>query len=535
MVAWTNNAVNHYWQTTMGLTAEAKDWLTTVQGILNPGHFLEMDDDTILQINRQTNRMRYGPAPNEGGNLVQLMPIILPAAFWSKLKKSVQAAKHYNWIDVPITPGIMALEPHVNELSMVLNIQEEKRSSGLTLAPKCGKQITFLEYLSLLEVWLADNVSSHPSKAPLAYLARDNAAVPDAAVLVHNQVYTAEGGSILGDLTLRLTHNNAAFNEDSKRLLSALVNGLSNTEYASTLEPFKPTWDGRGALIRLKAQFAGDQMWLDLKNSSENTLARSWNGSNPSITFATWANTRRQAHTKLVQCSSHINYQVMTEPTKVESMLKHVSECKDPNFLAGVASVKQSSDPDTGLSTDFERAVACLTKFCPVADSAMKSHKRRKTTANIGSMTAANGQGNGLKCGIGKSGVHLRWYTKEEYSQLTNPQKDELNAHRDDLRAKGKQHELPGLPENMKKKGKKPNNKKQEGKKQKKQKTSSSKAPAVYDRDALISGLLAKAATESGKEKEATLSCISSMIGTDVVAETPTSTPPAFLQRIVQN
>ena len=161
MVAWTNNAVNHYWQTTMGLTAEAKDWLTTVQGILNPGHFLEMDDDTIQQINRQTNRMRYGPAPNEGGNLVQLMPIILPAAFWSKLKKSVQAAKHYNWIDVPITPGIMALEPHVNELSMVLNIQEEKRSSGLTLAPKCGKQITFLEYLSLLEVWLADNVSSH--------------------------------------------------------------------------------------------------------------------------------------------------------------------------------------------------------------------------------------------------------------------------------------------------------------------------------------------------------------------------------------
>ena len=89
MVAWTNNAVNHYWQTTMGLTAEAKDWLTTVQGILNPGHFLEMDDDTILQINRQTNRMRYGPAPNEGGNLVQLMPVILPAAFWSKLKKSV--------------------------------------------------------------------------------------------------------------------------------------------------------------------------------------------------------------------------------------------------------------------------------------------------------------------------------------------------------------------------------------------------------------------------------------------------------------
>ena len=118
---------------------------------------------------------------------------------------------------------------------------------------------------------------------------------------------------------------------------------------------------------------------------------------------------------------------------------------------------------------------------------------------------------------------------------MTNPQKDELNAYRDDLRAKGKQHELPGLPENMKKKGKKPNNKKQEGKKQKKQKTSSSKAPAVYDRDALISGLLAKAATESGKEKEATLSCISSMIGTDVVAETPTSTPPAFLQRIVQN
>ena len=91
-----------------------------------------------------------------------------------------------------------------------------------------------------------------------------------------------------------------------------------------------------------------------------------------------------------------------------------------------MASIRTNDGPD-GMQNDFEQSAAQLPPYDPVAKKhAAGSSKRGSAEVSAVSFEMTNVAAFGTKPGIGKSGVHFRYYDKSEYSKLTKEQKTEL-------------------------------------------------------------------------------------------------------------
>ena len=83
------------------------------------------------------------------------------------------------------------------------------------------------------------------------------------------------------------------------------------------------------------------------------------------------------------------------------------------------------------MRNDFEQSAAHLLPYDPVAKKhAAGSSKRGSAEVSAVSFETTDVAAFGTKPGIGKSGVHFRYYDKSEYSKLTKEQKTELHEWR---------------------------------------------------------------------------------------------------------
>ena len=95
-----------------------------------------------------------------------------------------------------------------------------------------------------------------------------------------------------------------------------------------------------------------------------------------------------------------------------------------------MASIRTDDEPD-GMCNDFEQSAAHLLPYDLVAKKhAAGSSKRGSAEVSAVSYEATDVAAFGTKPGIGKSGVHFRYYDKNEYSKLTKEQKTELHEWR---------------------------------------------------------------------------------------------------------
>ena len=79
------------------------------------------------------------------------------------------------------------------------------------------------------------------------------------------------------------------------------------------------------------------------------------------------------------------------------------------------------------MRNDFEQSAAHLLPYDLVAKKhAAGSSKRGSAKVSAASFEMTDVAAFGTKPGIGKSGVHFRYYDKSEYSKLTKEQKTEL-------------------------------------------------------------------------------------------------------------
>ena len=73
----------------------------------------------------------------------------------------------------------------------------------------------------------------------------------------------------------------------------------------------------------------------------------------------------RNAFMSMQQCPEHIAYQLPNELTRVGYLLEGI-QCSDPGLQAAMASMR-TDDGANGMRSDFERAVAHLLPYDPVA------------------------------------------------------------------------------------------------------------------------------------------------------------------------
>ena len=96
---------------------------------------------------------------------------------------------------------------------------------------------------------------------------------------------------------------------------------------------------------------------------------------------------------------------------------------------AAMASVRTNNGPQ-GMRNNFETTASHLLPYDPVARKRIATNKRDNSLISgvEGDVSAVNAN---KKLGIGKTGVHFRFYKKPEYAKLTDEQKVELKEWRE--------------------------------------------------------------------------------------------------------
>ena len=128
-------------------------------------------------------------------------------------------------------------------------------------------------------------------------------------------------------------------------------------------------------------------------------------------------------------CAEHIQYQLPNGHSRVGFLLDAI-QTSDASLQAAMASIRTDDGPD-GMRNDFEQSAAHLLPYDPVAKKhAAGSSKRGSAEVSAVSFETTDVAAFGTKPGIGKSGVHFRYYDKSEYSKLTKEQRTELREWR---------------------------------------------------------------------------------------------------------
>jgi hypothetical protein len=129
------------------------------------------------------------------------------------------------------------------------------------------------------------------------------------------------------------------------------------------------------------------------------------------------------------QCAEHVAFQLPNEFTRVGYLLDAI-ENTDAGLQAAIAQVR-TDDGAGGKRNDFEATASYLLPYDPVAKKRAAGGKRERATISDTTADVSSTEGFGTKPGIGKTGVHLRYHSKEEYKKLSKEQRLELKEWRE--------------------------------------------------------------------------------------------------------
>ena len=203
------------------------------------------------------------------------------------------------------------------------------------------------------------------------------------------------------------------------------------------------------------AQYAGEDKWCALIKNAEDLLHNCcWKGQSMNYMLENFIGQHRSAYVNLSQCSTHVNYQLPNEISRVTYLLSGI-ECMSAPLQASMALIRNDQGPN-GKMNDFEASASFLLPHDPI--SLKKSTEKKRTGAEVSEVHADLSDNVTRKPSVGKTGVELRFHTSEEYSTLSKEQTTELAAHRDAREAKGLSRNLPKF-KSGRQRGRKDNNK----------------------------------------------------------------------------
>jgi hypothetical protein len=312
-------------------------------------------------------------------------------------------------------------------------IDRKKKNDELTL-PTISRTLPIVPFFKAYDTFIEDFIGQ--AGCPIKWIYWEDAAVaapppsqdPD-------QPYSTEHGSVAGEMVARLSHAHPLFRVDNATGYSQLVTATLGTSYASTIAPFKWTKNGCGALLALKAQFAGPAHWdREVKAMSDFLLTNKWTGTT-GFTLHQFLAKHRSSFNSLQRCADHVAVELPNERTRVGYLLDNI-DSNDKDVTAALSHIRldDTTDPVTGnpigMRNDFEGAVAFLLPHDPVK----KKRGGKRPSAQI-SAAALNKAGDGKKSvkfkpTYGKTGVELRYYKLKEWKQLTKEQQLEVQEHR---------------------------------------------------------------------------------------------------------
>eukprot|EP00956_Cyclotella_meneghiniana_P044140 scaffold303339_cov89-Cyclotella_meneghiniana.AAC.1 len=410
----------------MGLTARTRGYLQT-EGISMIEDLLEFSSkDSWTQI--VENCKRPPQVTDAAGNLVNQAAFHIGAKSLHRLQVAAIAVEYYAATDRTITPQAMQWDTTLKNFEVQWKAIKAAKDGDTPEAPKMSKTVGIVKWLEAYENYSKNRIGDR--YAPLAYVIRENVAVPAAPTLQAGQPHSEMHGSVKEEMIARLSHTHGLFRDDNASVFDDIEVATRGTKFAPTIAPFKRTRNGRGAFLALKKQHAGAAMWdKEVRECQDFLLNRKWTGGT-NLTLDRFLSQHRAAYVSLQRCAENVQAEVPNERTRVKYLIDNI-QSSDSDVKAALAAIKLDDNP-TGMRNDFEAAVAFLLPVDPV-----KNKQKKRPSAEISATGGKTSKGP-------KTGVELRYYTPKEFAKLSPDMITELKELRSAKKGKGNNDKSPG-------------------------------------------------------------------------------------------
>jgi hypothetical protein len=227
------------------------------------------------------------------------------------------------------------------------------------------------------------------------------------------------------------------FRDDNATVYHYLEEATRSTMYAASIQPFQRSKNGRAAWMALKDQYAGiDKYDKEIKAQEQLLHTRVWKGQS-NFSLEAFITQHRNAFVSLQACAEHQALQLPNEHSRVGFLINAIQN-SDPELQAALAQIKLETGPN-GMRSNFEAAATYLLSTDTVARK-RDANCNKRGAAQISAVevdameldedhaTISDTQGG--KVGIGKTGVHLRFHSNQDYKELSKEQQQELREWR---------------------------------------------------------------------------------------------------------
>ena len=388
------------------------------EGILTVGDLVDFDKDSLAQI--ASNLRRPGgriPDPTPGaaaGATIPTPPFVFGAKSQARLEVACDLIRFYETIGRPLTAANIAWQPIMRHFGEIWKSMVARKEAPDPETPKISKGLPIMKWTESFRDHLHQCYGMRT--IPLAYVIRDDPNVTGPCpALKTDQPFSEQYGSVDEDLIHRASHTHGLFRDDNASVYFKLEEATRGTSYADTIKPFQRKKDGRAAFTALISQYAGVDKWENIIRKHDNILhTRKWRGQG-NFSLEQFVQIHRSAFVAMKAAAEHVSYQLPNEHTRVTYLIDAI-ENDDAGLQAAIASVEADNSPNSKRK-DFELCAAHLLPKDPVLKKRTQS---KRPSAEISASESEQ------KCGIGKTGVHYRFHTPEEYDKLNAAQKREL-------------------------------------------------------------------------------------------------------------
>ena len=394
------------------------------EGLDSIQDFVEFDDDGIRTLCASVRKPGGTIVdPTDPTRRIQNPGISIPAIAEKRMKWAAYGARMYDLIGRPITADglsrarLREFEDHFR----VVNEHEDPEN-----LPTISKTFGIMKALDALPVHLRERYGV--CKVPLAYIIRKDAEPIALQQLGDDKITSANYDSIIDEMIVTVQHTGPNYAEDNAKVFQIISDIVAGSSHEASIKAHRRARDGRAAYLALQLHNMGSSKWDRIIDECENyLLKREWNGRNYRFTLKSHIAKHRDAHNELSRAAEFVTYELPNEHTRVSRLIKSITS-KDPSIVASITHIQG----DDERRNDFEKAADFMLLNAPTPKDMQESHR----VSALGTVTTT-GKGSGDKT-IGKTGIELRYYKRDEYNRLNNAQKRELHEWRKSSKKKGK-------------------------------------------------------------------------------------------------
>lgn len=378
------------------------------EGLVDVADFEGFDEDTLKQAFKNVRYLNP--------------PVSVPAKCTSRLLIASMAHQYYRETARAITPVNMHFTNVLKSFHLEWKAIQKLAAKDVELKlPVLSKNCPPMKWCESMKLYF--DATFGVRNIPLSYVIRESANVtPEVDDPLAPSSSYGSSGSVLSDMISRSSHTHALFKQDNSQVFSLIEQAARNTSYISTIKTFERRKDGRGAWLAMLQAHVTDNKWeIILQENSKWLLNSKWNGKKYALEM--FIGQHRIKYEQMKEAAQSVQYQLPNQHTRVGYILNAI-ESDDPSLHAAMAAV----EGDNAIRADFELAAGKLIPKDPYARN--QSQKEQKSVSFNISCTDGDKQTETVsKNGRGaKTGVDLRWHTKESYAALSREQRNELAA-----------------------------------------------------------------------------------------------------------